>query len=182
MKDRQLHIVHAGDHRGLVDAIRVIAQYQRNVQRLNVMRVSEAENATHLAELLTEPAAVVLFSGHGTPDGWIGTEKDWLLDLKEVKAKARQPFSAHGLIMDACYGWNFRDAVSRQSSRPLAYLAACGVAPYTDTLLIVNVAISLVGYWGKTLPKSAVDADDAFDQVLGSARGLWHHDVLAARP
>jgi hypothetical protein len=80
--------------------------------------------------------------------------------------------------MDACYGWSFKDAISRQASGSLAYLAACGEADYADTQLIVNLAISLVGEPSKALPKSADDADYAFCQALGPARGLWRHGIL----
>ncbi len=173
-----LHIVHAGDHQELVDAIKVIARYQRSVQRLNVLHVSEAANAEELAEFLTEPAALILFTGHGTPSGEIGTQCGWRLAIDRISGSAGRPLSAYGVIMDACYGWDFRDSVRRQSTSDLAYLAACGEAPYTDTQLIVNVAISLIGYPGKKLPQSPGDADKAFGQSFKSAQGSWCHSVL----
>jgi hypothetical protein len=176
-----LHIVHAGDHSELADAIEVIAKYQRVVERLEVLKISEARDADELAEYLTQPAAVVLFTGHGarSPYHGIGTQK-WLLDVDDIENKARHQFSAHGFIMDACYGWDFRDSVRRQSSNSLAYLAACGEADYADTQLIVNIAISLIGDRRKPLPQSADDADYAFCQTLGSARGRWRHCLLEA--
>jgi hypothetical protein len=173
-----LHIVHTGDHGELAHAIETIARYQRAVQSLRVLRVSEAKDAADLARYLTKPAAIVLFTGHGTPDGRIGTRSDCYLRVDDIERQAGSPFSTHGLIMDACYGWGFKDAVSRQSSRSLAYLAACGEADYADTQLIVNLAVSLVGDRKKTVPQSAEDADYAFCQALGPGRGLWRHSVL----
>jgi hypothetical protein len=173
-----LHIVHTGDHGELADAIATIARYQRVTQHLRVLRINEAKDAAELSDYLTQPAAIVLFTGHGTPDGRIGTRSDCYLRVDDIERQAHRPFSTHGLIMDACYGWGFREAVGRQSSRSLAYLAACGEADYADTQLIVNLAISLVGDPKKPVPQSADGADYAFCQALGPARGLWRHSIL----
>lgn len=175
-----LRIVHAGDHGELVNAIEVIAKYQRDVKRLDVLEISETKDADELADYLTRPAAIVLFTGHGTrpPYRGIGTQSKWHLDIGDVENTAGRQFSAHGLIIDACYGWDFRDSVRHQSSSPLAYLGACGEADYADTQLIVNVVISLIGDRRKPLPRSADDADYAFCQALGPACGRWRHCLL----
>jgi hypothetical protein len=173
-----LHIVHTGDHKELACAIQTIAQYQRTGQRRHTVKISEATDAEELAELLTLPFSVVMFTGHGTPDGWIGTKTDCYLDVNEIKSKAHRPLNTHGFIMDACYGWDFRDAVRHQAPRSFAYLGACGEADYADTQVIVNVAISLAGVPGKSLPRSADDADHALCQALAPAVGLWRHGIL----
>jgi hypothetical protein len=175
---RHLHIVHTGDHDELAHAIKTIAQYQGTGRRHPDVLISEATNATTLAELLVQPVAVVMFTGHGTPDGRIGTQTDCYLKVDDIMTTAGCPLNTYGLIMDACHGWNFRDAIKRQSARSLAYLAASGEADYADTQVIANVAISLVGIPGKSLPRSADDADHAFCQALAPTRGLWRHGIL----
>lgn len=173
-----LHVVHTGDHLELARAIQTIAEYQRAGQPRRTVQISEATNAAELADCLTRPYSVVLFTGHGTPDGRIGTQKDCYLHVDEIKKKANRPLNTHGFIMDACYGWDFRDAVRRQSSRPFAYLGASGLADYADTQVIVNVAISIAGVPGKSLPHSADDADHALCKALAPAVGLWRHSML----
>jgi hypothetical protein len=173
-----LHVVHTGDHLELARAIQTIAEYQRAGQPRRTVEISEATNAAELADCLTRPFSVVLFTGHGTPDGRIGTHKECYLHVDEIMKKANRPLNTHGLIMDACYGWDFKDAVRRQSSRPFAYLGASGLADYADTQVIVNVAISIAGIPGKSLPHSADDADHALCQALAPAVGLWRHSIL----
>jgi hypothetical protein len=119
-----------------------------------------------------------MFTGHGTPDGRIGSQTDCCLHVGKIVTTAGRSLNTYGLIMDACHGWDFRDAVRRQSPRSLAYLAASGEAVYADTQVIANVAVSLAGIPGESLPRSADDADHAFCQALAPARGLWRHGIL----
>jgi hypothetical protein len=138
-------IVHAGAHLEYAEALATIAgqeRHQRGQSGVSVC-VRAAGSRTELAWELTEPADLIVFTGHGAQDGsWIEGSPDIGVEPGLIEAVAGRPIAANGLVMDACYTWQLRSVIGRQADRELAYLAPDGPAPYSHTWLVTGRAAS----------------------------------------
>jgi hypothetical protein len=142
----RLHIVHAGSHSDYAQAAAVITRQERKERDTPAIRicVRHAKSTDELARELTEPAAAIVFTGHGSTDGtWFGGD-DAYIGPEEIKCKAGRPITANGLILDACFAWSYREEITRQSAHELAYLAPDGRAPYSHTWLVTAVLLALL--------------------------------------
>jgi hypothetical protein len=143
----RVHIVHAGAHVEYAEALAAIARQERHQRSQPTVSVCvrAARSTRELARELTEPANLIVFTGHGAKDGsWIQGSSDIGVGPGLIKAEAGRPIAANGLVMDACYAWQLRAVIGRQADRELAYLAPDGPAPYSHTWLVTAVLLALL--------------------------------------
>lgn len=184
----RVHIVHAGSHSDFAQAAAVIARQERRERDTPAIRVCvrHAKSPKELARELTEPAAAIVFTGHGATDGtWFGGD-DAGIRPDEIKSKAGRPITTNGLILDACYAWSYCTEIERQSACEVAYLAPEGLAPYSHTWLVTAVLLALLAP-GSTLLGTADEVKQGMTRGVEAAKtgwpkgqhGRWRCDILS---
>jgi hypothetical protein len=184
----RVHIVHAGSHSDFAEAVAVIARQERKERDTPAIRVCvrHAKSPEELARELTEPAAAIVFTGHGTTDGtWFGGD-DAYIRPDEIKSKAGRPITTNGLILDACYAWSCCKEIERQSACKVAYLAPEGLAPYSHTWLVTVVLLALLAP-SSTLLCTADEVKQGIKRGVEAAKtgwpkghhGRWRYDILS---
>jgi hypothetical protein len=187
----RLHIVHAGSHADYAESVAVIARQERRQRggpKIHVC-VRHAESPEELAHELTQPAGAIMFTGHGSPDGnWLGGA-DAGVDPGAIESIAKRPITTNGLIVDACYAWQYRAVIGPQSRHQMAYLAPEGPAPYSHTWLVTAVLLALLAP-GSTSLGAAVTVQDGMKRGIEAAKAgwrggdhdRWHFCILPGRP
>jgi hypothetical protein len=192
----RVHLVHAGAHVEYVGGIAAIARQERHqrARRRGQPEVSvcvrPAGSRMALAWELTEPANLIVFTGHGSPEGtWLTGSCGVGVEPDEIETVAGRPIATNGLIIDACYAWQLRTVIGRQSERELAYLAPDGVAPYSHTWLVTAVLLALLAP-GSTCLGNASSVLSGIQRGVCAARtgwpdgdhDRWHFCLLPAAP